>query len=289
MTVLTTSTMATLPSISDRLSAYISAVNAFPILSEAEEQRLALRLQEENDTEAARQLVLANLRLVVSVSRSYSGYGLNQSDLIQEGNLGLLKAVRKFDPQRGARLATFATYWIKAEMQEFIVRNWRLVKIATTKAQRKLFFHKGRLLKKNTGAAADNAALAKELNVSAEEVVEMRQRLHNTDMVVMSETDDDEHPGADTHLKDESGVLGVEDALEEKSKRQALTQAFGSINARERDVLSARRLQDPPSTLQELAKKHGISIERVRQIEGIAFKKVTAAVRQNLLLETEPA
>lgn len=276
--------LPTLPAVGDSLAAYINAVNALPMLSEEEERSLAERLRDHNDTDAARQLVLANLRLVVSISRNYSGYGLNQGDLIQEGNLGLLKAVRKYDPARGARLATFAMYWIKAEMHEFIVRNWRIVKIATTKAQRKLFFNKNRLMQKDNGRYEDNIALAKELNVKPEEVEDMRGRLRNTEVMAMRTDDDDEAPGAETFLADQSPAADTEGMLEQRERIQALQQALQGLNERERQILSKRRLEEPPYTLQQLADAHGISVERVRQIEGAAMKKVAAAVRGALAL-----
>lgn len=267
-----------LPAISDSLSAYINAVNKLPLLSAQEEHDLAVRLREQNDTEAARRLVLANLRLVVAVSRKYNGYGLNQSDLIQEGNIGLMKAVRKFDPTRSARLATFAMYWIKAEIQEFIIKNWRIVKIATTKAQRKLFFNKHRLLQKNSGGAESDAAIAEELGVRAEEVANMRERLHNTDTVALV-SDDEDNPGAEVYLADDDAVADPEAGLEMRDRRQALTLALEDLGERERDIIQGRRLEDPPLTLQELAKKHGISIERVRQIENGAISKMADRVR----------
>lgn len=269
-----------LPPVADSLAAYIGAVNALPLLSEKEERALALRLKKHNDTEAARCLVLANLRLVVGISRGYAGYGLQQGDLIQEGNIGLLKAVRKFDPARGARLATFAVYWIKAEMHEFIIRNWRIVKIATTKAQRKLFFNKNRLMKGN--AAADNAAIARDLNVQVEEVQEMRNRLHNSNAVALVAEDGDNTPAAEWQLADTSRAAATEDRLEERCRLQALEKAMRRLGARERDILSARRLAEPPQTLQALATAHGISVERVRQIESAALRKVAALVKNGV-------
>lgn len=283
MTATATLNLPALPVIHDSVAAYISAVNALPLLSEADERALAARLHEDGDTDAARQLVLANLRLVVAVSRNYSGYGLNQGDLIQEGNIGLLKAVRKFDPARGVRLATFAMYWIKAEMHEFIIRNWRIVKIATTKAQRKLFFNKNRLMRRSDGNAESNEHIAQSLNVKPEEVEEMRGRLHNTETVALS-GDDDDSPGAEVFLADDSPAADAEEALEARDRLQALQEALETLNERERAILTARRLNEPPLTLQQLADVHGVSVERVRQIENAAMKKVAARVRDNLAL-----
>lgn len=267
-------TQTALPAIADSLAAYTNAVNRLPILTAAEEQTLATRLIRHRDKDAARRLVLANLRLVIQVSRNYSGYGLNQSDLIQEGNIGLLKAVRKFDPERGVRLATFAVYWIRAEMHDFIIRNWRIVKIATTKAHRKLFFHKSRLLQRQDGRELDAAVLARELNVKAEEVQDMRRRLHTTEAVALSTEDNDDHPGAESYLADSSPAANVEQTLEDRQRVQALHTALNILTDRERDIITQRRLADPPQTLQILAEKHGLSMERVRQIENASLKKI---------------
>ena len=270
----------TLPAVADSLSAYISAVGKLPVLSADEEKALAIALRDNNDTEAARRLILGNLHLVISVSRGYSGYGLNQSDLIQEGNIGLMKAVRKFDVTRGVRLATFAVYWIKAEMHEFIIRNWRIVKIATTKAQRKLFFNKNRLDK--SVHSDDNETIARELNVKPEEVGDMRARLYQTNTAALSTDSEDDAPGAEAYLADESAGAGAEEQLEQKFREQVLTEAVAALNEREGAILKARRFAEPPATLKQLAAKYNISMERVRQIEAAAFDKVAHTVRSRL-------
>lgn len=266
-----------LPAIADSLTAYLNFVNSVPRLSAAAEQKLAQRLRRDNDKAAAEKLALSNLRLVVAVAAGYRGYGLEQTDLIQEGNIGLLKAIRKFDPTRGARLATFAMYWIRAEMYEFIIRNWRIVKIATTKAQRKLFFNMRKLTGGgNSYRAADADAIAKELNVAPEDVREMRQRLHNTNIIALSA--DEEHVGGEAVLADESPAADAEYMLEERDKMRRLEEAMAHVSEREREIIKARYFSDPPKTLQTLAARHGISIERVRQIEAATIKKISRRV-----------
>ena len=272
--------MNMLPAPADSLGAYISAVRNIPLLSEAEETALADRYQSSQDREAAQKLTVSNLRLVVSVARSYDGYGLSQVDLIQEGNIGLLKAVKKFVPGRGARLATFAMYWIKAEIHEFIIRNWRIVKIATTKAQRKLFFSMSKLRNRVSSLSVDNANIAKTLNVKVEEVEEMRNRLYATDTVPLSTDDEDDGAGgAERHLVDASPVADPEQALLDSYRRRAVGEALGRLNERERRIIDARHLSDEPKTLQQLADVLEVSVERVRQIEAAAMRKIASLVR----------
>ena len=272
--------MNMLPAPADSLGAYVSAVRNIPLLSEAEETALADRYQSSQDREAAQKLTVSNLRLVVSVARSYDGYGLSQVDLIQEGNIGLLKAVKKFVPGRGARLATFAMYWIKAEIHEFIIRNWRIVKIATTKAQRKLFFSMSKLRNRVSSLSVDNANIAKTLNVKVEEVEEMRNRLYATDTVPLSTDDEDDGAGgAERHLVDASPVADPEQALLDSYRRRAVGEALGQLNERERRIIDARHLSDEPKTLQQLADVLEVSVERVRQIEAAAMRKIASLVR----------
>lgn len=270
-----------LPTLSDDYTAYVNAVRSIPILSEEEETRLAWQYQKDNDNEAAKKLAFSNLRLVVSVAKSYSGYGLLQTDLIQEGNIGLLKAVKKFIPTHEARLATFATYWIRAEINEFIIRNWRIIKISTTKAQRKLFFNMNKLKKQVKGRLLSNKVIADELGVKEAEVKDMRQRLHVTDALPLS-NDEDDAVFADSYLVDHSLEANPEAQMIEKVKRQSIRDSLLQVNARERGIIEARYLSDPPSTLQTLSEIYGISIERVRQIEGVAMKKIATYIKKTL-------
>jgi len=260
------------------LEAYIQSVNRFPVLSAEEEQRLARRLRDHEDLEAARQLVFSHLRLVVAVARGYLGYGLPHADLIQEGNIGLMKAVKRFDPQRGVRLVSFAIHWIKAEIHEYILRNWRLVKVATTKPQRKLFFNlrsmKRGLAPMTTG---DVKRVATELNVKPEEVVEMETRLGGHD--VAFEAEDSEDAYAPVHYlaadpaAEPSQVL--EAAQEEDVQTAALKQALGALDPRSRRIVESRWLKEKdPATLHELAAEFKVSAERIRQIEAKAMEKM---------------
>ena len=264
------------------LEAYIQSVNRFPVLSAEEEQRLARRLRDHEDLEAARQLVFSHLRLVVAVARGYLGYGLPHADLIQEGNIGLMKAVKRFDPQRGVRLVSFAIHWIKAEIHEYILRNWRLVKVATTKPQRKLFFNlrsmKRGLAPMTTG---DVKRVATELNVKPEEVVEMETRLGGHD--VAFEADDSEDAYAPVHYlaadpaAEPSQVL--EAAQEEDVQAAALKQALGALDPRSRRIVESRWLKEKdPATLHELAAEFKVSAERIRQIEAKAMEKMKKAM-----------
>ncbi|GAB6050066.1 RNA polymerase sigma factor RpoH [Hydrogenophilus islandicus] len=268
-----------LPSPVSSLERYIQAVNRFPVLSEAEEQRLARRFYDENDLDAARQLILAHLRYVVMIARAYFGYGLPEADLIQEGNVGLLKALRRFDPNKGVRFLTFAAYWIKAEIHEYILRNWRLVRIATTKAQKKLFFNLRKLLggDKLTREKAD--AIAATLDVKPEEVAEMHTRFVGGEVALEPPVDG----GEETEwraplalLPDPSGtpeeLVAAQEA--EAATRAGLRAALAQLDARSRTIIERRWLTDEPATLQELAAEFGVSAERVRQIEAAALKKL---------------
>ena len=275
----------TLPQLSPaaNLDGYLRAVQQFPLLSLEREQSLALKYRTLDDLEAARELVLSHLRLVVAVSRQYLGYGLPQADLIQEGNLGLMKAVKRFDPTRGVRLVSFALHWIKAEIHDYILRNWQLVKVATTKAQRKLFFNL-KSLKRALGAeqsvSTEQAQLiAKELSVSAEEVMEMDRRLAGGDTPLELPNEDGEWAGPIANLAAENADPAsiVAEAQDQRVQAVGLQKALQSLDERSRAIVAARWLADPDDkapTLHELAARYGISAERVRQIEGQAFKKL---------------
>ncbi|MGB0128601.1 MAG: RNA polymerase sigma factor RpoH [Rhodocyclaceae bacterium] len=267
------------PSLVGGLDGYIQAVNRFPILSETEEVDLARRFRHEGDLSAARRLVLSHLRLVVSVARGYQGYGLPHADLIQEGNIGLMKAVKRFDPERGVRLVSFAIHWIKAEIHEFILRNWRLVKIATTKAQRKLFFNL-RSLKSglHTMGPEEVQSVASQLKVKPEEVMEMETRLSGQDIPLEPITDDeDERVAPIAYLADPhaepSEVLAERQA--QARQESGLKQALASLDDRSRDIIERRWLKEgDTATLHELAGEYGVSAERIRQIESKAMQKI---------------
>lgn len=261
------------------LESYIQSVNQFRILTQEEELQLARSLRDEGSIDAARQLVLSHLRLVVAIARGYKGYGLPQADLIQEGNIGLMKAVKRFDPERGVRLVSFAVHWIKAEIHEFILRNWRLVKIATTKAQRKLFFNL-RSMKQalDTMSQEEVAEVAKQLDVKPEEVVEMETRFSGRDISLepLSEDDDEETFSPIAYLTDGSEPSHVlEDEQTLRLRGEGLEQALGSLDARSRHIIEARWLREKDTaTLHELADELGVSAERVRQIEAKAMQKL---------------
>ena len=265
------------------LENYIQAVNRFPILSVEEEQSLARRFRETNDLEAARRLVLSHLRLVVSIARGYLGYGLPHADLIQEGNVGLMKAVKRFDPDRGVRLVSFAVHWIKAEIHEYILRNWRLVKVATTKAQRKLFFNL-RSLKQGDGALTSREVeeMANTLKVNREDVREMETRLYGQDVALEPGADDDDHaftPIAYLAAPNTDPTQHIEVAEREKLATEGLSRALDSLDPRSRHIIEARWLnEENPATLHELAAVYGISAERVRQIEAKALQKMKGAL-----------
>jgi RNA polymerase sigma-32 factor len=267
-----------IPSALGSLDHYIGAVNRFPLLTQEQEQELGRRWKTLQDVDAARQLVLSHLRLVVAVSRQYLGYGLPHGDLIQEGNVGLMKAVRRFDPDRGVRLVSFALHWIKAEIHEYILRNWRLVKIATTKAQRKLFFNL-RSMKPSAAALGPREAkeIAGKLGVKPEEVFEMETRLSGQDVSLEPLSDDEgESMAPIAYLKSDPAQDPVEVLQHNQTERNrtaGLQHALAALDPRSRRIIEARWLQEEnPATLQELADEHGVSAERIRQIEAKALK-----------------
>ena len=272
-----------LPSPVSSLEAYIQAVNRMPILSQERESELAWRWKRDNDIQAARELVMSHLRMVVAVARGYQGYGLPQADLIQEGNIGLMKAVKRFDPERGVRLVSFAIHWIKAEIHEFILRNWRIVKVATTKAQRKLFFNL-RSMKQGFGAlgAQEASSMARQLGVKPEEVFEMETRLSGQDIALEPIGDDEEENFAPiSYLTDtnaEPGLL-LEQNQSERLRSEGLERALGGLDPRSRRIIEARWLtEDSGATLHDLAEEFGVSAERIRQIEQKAMQKMKAAM-----------
>lgn len=265
------------------LDHYIQAVNRFPLLSPEQELDLGRRWRDEEDLGAARELVLSHLRLVVAVSRNYLGYGLPQADLIQEGNIGLMKAVRRFDPARGVRLVSFALHWIRAEIHEYILRNWRLVKVATTKAQRKLFFNLRSMKTRHAALTQTEAtAIAKELGVKAEEVLEMETRLSGNDIALdPTPGDDDTSVAPIAYLTDEgeSPPQVLERVQTEHRRTEGLRQALGRLDDRSRRIIEARWLREEnQATLQELADEYGVSAERIRQIESKALKQMRGAI-----------
>jgi len=264
------------------LEAYIQTVNRFPLLSAEEEVRLARRFREHEDLDAARQLVLSHLRLVVALARGYLGYGLPHGDLIQEGNIGLMKAVKRFDPERGVRLVSFAIHWIKAEMHEYILRNWRMVKVATTKAQRKLFFNL-RSMKKGLApmTRGEVAHVAAELNVKPEEVQEMETRLSGQELAFEGERDDEEAYAPVHYLADSTAEPSQVLEAEEQERVQAagLKQALSSLDARSRRIIEARWLREKDgATLHDLAAEFKVSAERIRQIEAKALDRMRKAL-----------
>jgi RNA polymerase sigma-32 factor len=269
-----------IPSAVGSLDAYIHGVNQVPVLDAVEEQRLARELREHGDLEAAKTLVLAHLRFVVHVARGYQGYGLGIADLIQEGNIGLMKAVKRFDPEQGVRLVSFAVHWIRAEMHEFILRNWRIVKVATTKAQRKLFFNL-RKSKKRLGwlNAEEVRAVAKDLGVPEATVLEMESRLSGNDVAFDAPADQDDEaarPSPSAFLIDQASnpYESIESANESEHQLEALGRGLATLDARSRDIIKRRWLDESKVTLQELADEYGVSAERVRQIEANAMKKM---------------
>ncbi len=266
------------------LSGYIQAANRIPVLSAEEEHDLAVRLQRDDDLGAARRLVLSHLRFVVHIARGYNGYGLPLGDLIQEGNIGLMKAVKRFNPDVGVRLVSFAVHWIRAEMHEFILRNWRIVKVATTKSQRKLFFNL-RSAKKRLGwlNGEEVAAVAKDLGVKPETVLEMESRLSGQDVTFDPSADDDDEsrslaPAA--YLQDSrmDPAVMLESSDWEANRLDALQGALEQLDERSRDILAQRWLTDDKSTLQTLADRYQVSAERIRQLENNAMKKLKAVL-----------
>ncbi len=261
------------------IDAYISAVNRLPVLTADRETELGRRLRDQEDLGAARELILSHLRLVVSVARQYLGYGLPHADLIQEGNVGLMKAVKRFDPERGVRLVSFAVHWIKAEIHEYIIRNWRLVKVATTKAQRKLFFNLRSM--RPDGQTLDPEQvdhIARELNVRHEDVSEMEVRMSGRDMSLENQDDDDDSYAPIAYLSDEGRqepTRVLERAARDQLQSAGLTGALDALDPRSRRIVEARWLQDDGgATLHELAQEFGVSAERIRQIEAAALKKM---------------
>jgi RNA polymerase sigma-32 factor len=261
------------------LESYIQAVHSFPILTQEQETTLARRLRDDGDLDAARELVLSHLRVVVAIARGYMGYGLPQADLIQEGNVGLMKAVKRFDPGRGVRLVSFAVHWIRAEIHEFILRNWRIVKIATTKAQRKLFFNL-RSLKQGLGSMgrSDATEIARQLGVKTEEVLEMETRLSGQDIALEPSPEDDEQAfGPIAYLAAENSEPGqqIEQVETAERRSQGLKRALAALDARSRRIIEARWLaENDTATLHELADEFGVSAERIRQIEGKALSRM---------------
>jgi RNA polymerase sigma-32 factor len=271
------------PASAGSLDAYIQAVNAIPVLSAEEERELAVRLQRDGDLEAARRLVLSQLRFVVHIARGYLGYGLALGDLIQEGNVGLMKAVRRFDPSVGVRLVSFAVHWIRAEIHEFILRNWRIVKVATTKSQRKLFFNL-RSAKKRLGwfSREEVHAVAKDLGVPPETVLEMESRLSGHDVAFDAHPDEEDErprePAAHLYEQRSDPALQLEHADWEAHQTDQLQQALATLDTRSREIVARRWLSEDKSTLQELADRYQVSAERIRQLEQNAMKKLRTAL-----------
>ncbi|NND54609.1 MAG: RNA polymerase sigma factor RpoH [Gammaproteobacteria bacterium] len=265
------------------LDSYISAVNAIPVLDKDTEFELARRLREEGDLDAARELVVSQLRFVVHIARGYNGYGLNLGDLIQEGNIGLMKAVKRFDPSVGVRLVSFAVHWIRAEIHEFVLKNWKLVKVATTKAQRKLFFNL-RKAKKRLGwlSKDETEAVARDLGVSAKEVSEMEQRLYSYDVAFDPTPNDDEEnpysPSLYLPSAESDPAMQAESDDWQSQASDALVDALESLDERSRSILECRWLAEKKKTLHELAAEYGVSAERIRQIEANAIRKLRTAM-----------
>jgi RNA polymerase sigma-32 factor len=277
-------TVNILPPISS-LDAYIQHVNQIPLLTREEEHELAMRLQKNNDLEAAKQLVLSHVRYVVRIAKGYSGYGLPLGDLIQEGNIGLMKAVKRFNPEIGVRLITFAVHWIKSEIHDFILRNWRIVKIATTKTQRKLFFNLRSMKKRLAWFTHEEInEVAKDLGVDPEAVREMEMRLSSPDTPFDFTDDDDENPLAapagylEDHHYNPAQLLEASDWSEQSGS--VLQQALITLDERSQAILTARWLNEEKATLQELADKYNVSAERIRQLEKNAMEKLKVAMEQ---------
>ena len=265
------------------LDAYLRSVNSIPVLSAEEEKELAERFFYEEDLDAARQLVIANLRFVAYIAKSYSGYGLPQGDLIQEGNVGLMKAVKRFDPEKGFRLVSFAVHWIKAEIHEFVLRNWRIVKIATTKAQRKLFFNLRGAKKRLALLTREEAeAVAKDLNVSVKDVFEMEGRLSSHDMAydLPADSDEDSYQAPAYYLEDQNSdpAMLVEAEAQGSSDYESLHEALKVLDERSQDILAQRWLSEEKATLHELAERYNVSAERIRQLEKNAMAKIKSAM-----------
>ena len=271
---------------SGSIEAYVQSSYSIPMLSAEKEHELATRLYSENDLKAAQELIMSHLRFVIHVAKGYAGYGLPQADLIQEGNIGLMKAVKRFNPEVGVRLVSFAVHWIKAEIHEFVLKNWRIVKVATTKAQRKLFFNL-RKNKKRLGwfSHEEVSNVAETLGVTTKDVLEMESRMSNQDQAFELSTDDDDSANASTYspaqyLEDKQSDLAteVEDSNWEQHANKRLSNALVSLDDRSQDIIRTRWLLDDKSTLQELANKYEISAERVRQLEKNALAKLKGAM-----------
>ena len=270
------------------LGAYISNVNQIPILTKKKKKELAERYYYDQDLDAAKMLVMSHLRFVVHIARSYAGYGLPQGDLIQEGNLGLMKAVKRFDPNMGVRLVSFAVHWIKAEIHEYVIRNWRIVKIATTKAQRKLFFNLRSLKKSSKKLTLEEAqSIANDLNVTPEQVLEMEGRLTAYDAAFEASGDDDDenstHVAPALYLEDNryDPARLIENEDYEEQSTSALHEAMEQLDDRSRNILQRRWLDDEKSTLHELAAEYNVSAERIRQLEKNAMEKIKVAMSSN--------
>jgi RNA polymerase sigma-32 factor len=269
------------------LETYIQTVNSFPILTQQQETELARDLRDTQNLDAARALVMSHLRVVVSIARGYMGYGLQQADLIQEGNIGLMKAVKRFDPERGVRLVSFAVHWIRAEIHEFILRNWRIVKVATTKAQRKLFFNL-RSLKQGSGTmgASDVQKMAEQLSVKPAEVIEMETRLSGQDVALepINENDEEHAYAPITYLAAEEAEpdAQLEQAQTVQRRSSGLEHALADLDSRSRRIIEARWLNEEASaTLHDLASEFGVSAERIRQIESKALSKMKSAMAES--------
>jgi len=272
-----------LPSVTGDLNGYLNAVQSLPVLEFEEEQQLARQLRDEDDLQAAQQLILSQLRFVVHIARGYTGYGLPLADLIQEGNIGLMKAVKRFDPDVGVRLISFAVHWIRAEIHEYVIRNWRIVKVASTKAQRKLFF-KLRSAKTRLGWFSHDEveAVARDLGVEPRTVLEMESRLsgHDTPFDAPVDADDDEQysPSAWLQQPESDPAMLLERSDEDDHQRDSLRDALSQLDERSQSILRARWLGESKATLQELADEYGVSAERIRQLEANAMKKMRKAI-----------
>ncbi|MEM6988158.1 MAG: RNA polymerase sigma factor RpoH [Pseudomonadota bacterium] len=283
MTTALVAQSTSLPTVGTDLGGYFSRIADIPVLSAEEERDLAERLHKDNDLEAASQLILSQLRFVVHIARGYSGYGLPVADLVQEGNIGLMKAVKRFDPSMGVRLISFAVHWIKAEIHEYVIRNWRIVKIATTKAQRKLFFRL-RSSKKRLGWFNNEEvdAVANDLGVTPAQVLEMERRLANHDTAFDAQNSDDDTltPAPAQYLQqdnaDPASLLEAEDSENDQMSR--LGDAMADLDERSRDIVTRRWLADDKATLQDLASEYGVSAERIRQVEKNAMLKMRKAM-----------
>ena len=284
LTTRSTATAITMPVLSGSLESYIQSVREIPVLKKSEERALAVKLRDNDDLEAARQLIMHNLRFVIKVARGYSGYGLPLADLVQEGNVGLMKAVKRFDPEINVRLVSFAVHWIRAEIHEFILKNWKIVKVATTKAQRKLFFNlrskKKRLAWMNDAEVTD---IANDLGVTNKDVMEMEKRMSGQDIGFDLSSDDDDDSSYSPNQYLQSEVVDDPSELIESADWDSHTQslfknAMATLDDRSKDILASRWLVDEKATLQDLASKYDVSAERIRQIESNAIDKLKSAV-----------